>query len=167
MTTTPTVTTSNRYGAPAVRSPRDLRALSNDPCRLLLSSAQLRGLGYRRAGELQVLITGYRACNWEDRTTKQTLTLVPYPNRNLLADAYRTRLFVIFQPTTIANMPAVREQSDPGSNVCTITVGISNDQGLELTYIQLEVAAGEVPDDPCGRGERIAEVVIGNLPPLR
>lgn len=163
----PRPTEPDRFGAPQVTNPRDIRGRADAPCSDLLTPGQLRRIGFREVGETQQLMVGSTACNWDDRDTEQALTLVPYANRDLLADTYRARLFALFQPTTVADLPAVREQSEPTSIACTVTVGIADTQALEVTYTQLGLLRGERPDDPCGRGERIAEVVIGNLPPLR
>lgn len=90
---------------------------------------------------------------------------VIYPARDILTDTYRVRLFPIFVPTTIAGLPATLEQSTPDSITCTITVGTAENQGFVATYTQLEVPAGERPDDPCGHDQRIVERIIAALPP--
>lgn len=111
--------------------------------------------------------TGAQACEWTDRTTLNEFSTVVYPARDILVDTYRSRLFPIFVPTTIGGLPATLEQSAQDSITCTITVGTAEGQGFVSTYTQLEVGAGERPDDPCGRGQRIVERIVANLPPLQ
>lgn len=90
-----------------------------------------------------------------------------YGDRDILVDTYRSRLFPIFMPTTVIGLPATWEKSTQASITCTITVGTADNQGFVSTYTQLEVASGEQPADPCGKGQRIVEQIVANLPPLQ
>lgn len=117
-------------------------------------------------GEPRTVGSGAQACTWTDRTTLNEFSNVIYPTRDILVDTYRVRLFPIFVPTSIGGLPATLEQSRPDSVTCTITVGTAPGQGFVATYTQLEVPAGERPDDPCGRGQRIVERIVAELPPF-
>ena len=148
-------------------SPRDVAPFAADPCNGPLSRQDLFALGITVPGEQRAVPSGAQACEWTDRSTLNEFGNVMYPTRDILVDTYRTRLFPIFSPTTIGGLPATLEQSTRDSITCTITVGTAEGQGFVSTYTQLEVAAGEQPDDPCGRGQRIVERIVANLPPLQ
>ncbi|MFC5136954.1 DUF3558 domain-containing protein [Actinomycetospora rhizophila] len=156
-----------RHGAPAVSSPRDLATFAARPCDGPLSRQDLRPFGITVPGEQRAVPSGAQGCEWTDRTTRIEFGTVVYPDRDILVDTYRSRLFPIFVPTNIDGLPATLEQSARDSITCTITVGTAEDQGFVSTYTQLEVPAGEQPDDPCGRGQRIVERIVAALPPLQ
>ena len=158
---------TDRYGAPLVSEPRDLRSHGPAPCDGPLGASELRSLGFNAAGRPSRLGTGANSCTWEDYGTKQSVSFVVYPSSDILVDTYRTRLFPQFNPTMIEGLPAVQEQSSSDATACTITVGTAEGQGFVSTYTQLEVPAGEQPDDPCARGRRIVERIVAALPPLQ
>ena len=70
-----------------------------------------------------------------------------------------------FTPIRLQELPAVEEQSSNSATACTITVATAENQGFVVTYTQLEIAAGEQPDDPCGSCRRVAERTVSSLPP--
>lgn len=162
--TAPPAPEPNRYGAPAVANPRDITPFASAPCDGPLSAETLRELGFEGAGRPSRLTTGVNSCTWEDYGTEQALSLVVYPVRDILVDTYRTRLFPVFTALRVSELPAVAEQSSSSATACTITVATGQDQGFVVTYTQLEVAVGEQPDDPCGRGRRAAEQIVTSLP---
>jgi hypothetical protein len=155
----------DRSGAPRIEAPRDVAPFAAAPCNGPLSTADLRDVGLATAGRPTRLVTGVNSCTWENYETEQAVSLVVYPSRDILVDTYRTRLFALFAPVVVQGLPAVREQSNADATACTITVGTAEGQGFVATYTQLEVAAGERPDDPCGRGQRIVEQIVAKLPP--
>ncbi|GAA4783635.1 hypothetical protein GCM10023200_16390 [Actinomycetospora chlora] len=139
--------------------------MANNPCEGPLTRQELRTLGITVDGEPRSVPSGARACTWTDRNTLNEFSNVVYPARDILVDTYRVRLFPVFDATTIGGLPATIEQSTQDSITCTITVGTDAGQGFVATYTQLEVPAGQRPDDPCGRGQRIVEEIVAKLPP--
>jgi hypothetical protein len=158
--------TPNRYGAPVVAAPRDVTPYTSAPCDGPLNGDTLRELGFSNPGRPTRLTTGVDSCTWEDYRTEQAVSLGVYPTRDILVDTYRTRLFPIFTPIRVQELPAVEEQSSSSATACTITVATAENQGFVVTYTRLEVAAGEHPDDPCGSGRRVAERVAASLTPI-
>jgi hypothetical protein len=156
----------DRHDAPVVIAPRNVASFAPAPCAGPLPPSALRDLGFDGPGRPTRLATGANSCTWEDYGSEQALSLTIYPGRDILVDTYRTRLFAIFMPFEVDRLPAVAERSSTDATACTLTVGTAPDQGFVATYTQLEVAAGERPDDPCGRGKRIVERIVAALPPL-
>jgi hypothetical protein len=155
-----------RYGAPLVSDPRDVRSFAADPCRGPLSSGEMQELGFDRSGRLDVLATGERGCVWDSPDGSQDVTFIVIEARDVLVDTYRTRQFAVFRPTTIAGLPATLEQSSTDSIGCTITVGTAAGQGFIADYYEGNLGADGQADDPCGRGQRVAERFAASLPPL-
>ncbi|MDD7939363.1 DUF3558 domain-containing protein [Actinomycetospora lutea] len=156
---------NERHGAPPISSPRDVTGFTTDPCNALLTEAQLGALGFDDVGRTSAVeSTGEPSCEWGGRNSRQALDVVVVSRRDVLVDTYRVRLFAVFEPVEIGGLPAVREQSYMGSISCTITVGTADGQGLVTNYSELD---GGQADDPCGRGQRAAEQMVANLPPLQ
>ncbi|WP_337994083.1 DUF3558 domain-containing protein [Actinomycetospora callitridis] len=155
-----------RYGAPLANDPRDVRSFAADPCRSPLSSGEMQELGFNGTGRLDVLLTGERGCVWDSQDDSQDVTFIVVGTRDVLVDTYRTRQFAIFRPTTIAGLPATLEQSSTDSIGCTITVGTAAGQGFIADYYEGDLGANGQADDPCGRGQRVAERFAASLPPL-
>lgn len=160
-TTASSTAASERYGAPEVVAPRDLGVFVSSPCGLLTSTEQ-RWLGLTVPPSTRQAEDGVFDCTWEDYGSLQSLSLVPITGRDYLVDSYRVRQYRVFQPTTIENLPAVRQQSGPESSSCSITVGLDSDQALNAQYYDL---SGESTGDPCGRLERAVALAVAKLPP--
>ncbi|MGH3989177.1 MAG: hypothetical protein ACRDTZ_17995, partial [Pseudonocardiaceae bacterium] len=59
--------------------------------------------------------------------------------------------------------PAIRTKDDADSTTCYFRVAAAERQTLILGFTSL----GQGGKEPCGPAKTIAEVVIGNLPPLK
>jgi hypothetical protein len=148
-----------RFGAPPISSPHDVRTFAADPCTGLLGDSELAGLDLSAQGRPKVLVTGDRACDWRSADGARYLTVIVIPRRDVLVDTYRTRQFAVFRPTQVSDLPATREQSYPGSITCTVTVGTAGGQGFVTDY----TGSGS---DACDAAQRAAERVAAALPPL-
>lgn len=157
----PAATTSPRFGAPVVENPRDGSAFALVPCGLL-SSAELARFGLDSQGRQRTTID-VQECDW--RSGLNELSLYVDPQRDLLADTYRTWGGALV-PSTIEGMPVARQEAGPGEgNICTITTGLGPSQGLEATWVgEGDAAPG---NDACEFAEQATALVIRKLPPQR
>ncbi|MFC5137052.1 DUF3558 domain-containing protein [Actinomycetospora rhizophila] len=155
---------NGRHGAPLPSDPRDVRPLSADPCSALEPS-QLLDLGLRVQGEVVVLPTNERSCEWRGADGSPHVNLGIAGDRDILVDTYRVRQLAVFRPTTIGGLPGSVEQTAEGSISCNVTVGTADGQGFLVIY-DAELGADGQPLDPCGRARYIAEQTVAALPPL-
>lgn len=157
-------TVVDRAGAPPITSPRELSSRAVDPCRSLLTSGQVRRLGYDLPGESRVDNLGAPACTWREEDKGRTTIVSVVLTRDLFVDTYRNRLLPIFRPLRIDDLPAVDIKSGPQVQTCTTTVGVADGQSLDL---DTSVGGGRdgIPDgDPCAEGHRVAEAIVSTLP---
>jgi hypothetical protein len=151
----------DRYGAPIPPSSRDLHLAAEDPCQSLLTAEQLRSLGLQATSARIVELPGARQCSWNDRERRQTLSLAPWADRDLLVDTYRTRQLPVFRPDVISDLPVVYQQTAPGAAVCTVTTGVARGQALETTWYSL---SNPVTAPPCVAAQRAVELVLAGIP---
>lgn len=154
----------NRFGAPLPDAPRDVRPLSTDPC-AVLGARQWKDMGFDPRGEMVILPTGERSCEWRGPSRLPYANIGIADQRDILVDTYRVRQFSVFRPTAINGLPATIEQTSPGSISCNVTVGTAQGQGFLVIYDAPLGPDGQA-DDPCGQGQRIAEQIVARLPPL-
>ncbi|MCD2186572.1 DUF3558 domain-containing protein [Actinomycetospora soli] len=157
------ISTSPRYGAPTVSRPLDVTTPFDAPCRQL-SPEELGTLGVRDEGSGRSYM-GSNQCRWTTQSGA-ILSLSVDRDRDLLVDTYRARLLPIFQPVQVAGYPAVRQQTAPENNICTVTIGLGPKQALEADWTGLGTLKPGDPD-PCERAETAAAMVIRKLPPQR
>jgi hypothetical protein len=157
---------AHRYGAPVASFPRDVRPYAADPCAGPLRPSDWQSLGFVQTGAPGTLATGERSCAWEGPRTERYAALVVVPGRDVLVDTYRVRQFSIFHATEVGALPATVEQSAPNDVSCTITVGTAEGQGFVVNYSEYDSGSAGRPDDPCGRGQAVAERIVAALPPL-
>lgn len=161
----PVTTPDPRAGAPVPIEARDVGALASDPCQVLDSSSAA-ALGFSSDGEPRTVGTGDRSCWWTAPDDSQFLSVIVFPQRDALVDAYRLRKFAIFEPSTIGPFPATRERASADSTSCTITVGVSSSQGFVATVDDQAAAAGRRQSEACDRAQQVAERIVAALPPL-
>jgi len=163
----PASSTDARYGAPEVKSPRNLRSRSAYPCTSLLSPQQLEGLGYLFPGSFRLAIDTIPECSWRGDSHDEPLRASVVVTRDLFVDTYRIHLLPIFHPLEIAGLPAVEQQSPVGRGICTTTVGVADSQTLEVDVSIDDLAEDGGPtSDPCGEGRQVIEAIVSTLPPL-
>ncbi|MDD7939278.1 DUF3558 family protein [Actinomycetospora lutea] len=150
--------TADRFGAPLVAAPRDVRQKS-DPC-LALTAADLADIGMTANGRPKTLQTGDRACDWRSADGARYLTIIVIADRDVLVDTYRTRQFAVFTPIQVAGLPATSEQSYPDSTTCTVTVGTAIGQGF------VSDSTASDPRSACEQAERAGQLLVAALPPL-
>ncbi len=156
-----------RFGAPVVLSPRDVRDFAADPCSIPVTASQWRALGFSEVGVGDVLeVTGERTCTWQALDESQDVTIIVTPSRDVLVDTYRARQFDLFRPAVIQELPATVEQSSAESIGCTVTVGTAEGQGFVADYYEGNLGADGRANDPCGSGQRVADQVAAALPLL-
>jgi len=162
----PASSTDARYGAPEVKSPRNLRSRSADPC-TSLSPQQLEGLGYSFPGSFRLAIARFRSVHGRGDSHDEPLRASVVVTRDLFVDTYRIHLLPIFHPLEIAGLPAVEQQSPVGRGICTTTVGVADSQTLEVDVSIDDLAEDGGPtSDPCGEGRQVIEAIVSTLPPL-
>jgi hypothetical protein len=156
----PSAPAPERYGAPVPTRSLDATTSSTQPC-AVLDEGQLRALQLQPPGRLDPLPGGPPACVWEGPGFSQEISVALLPNRDYLVDTYRVRAnYRVFEPVTIAGLPAVAQQTSPQALTCTVTTGIAVGQAVDVTATEY----GAQPDPPCETARRVSEVVIGNLP---
>lgn len=155
-----------RFGAPPVSQPRDVRPFAADPCAGPLTDGQWRTLGYTPPGRPQQLLTEERACEWSGPAGSQYVGVTFVPTRDVLADTYRVRQFAVFRPVTVLSIPATQEQGSQDAVSCIVTVGTAQSQGFIVDYTDSDLGQDLQADDPCGQARAVAEAVAGALPPL-
>lgn len=137
--------------------------MSGDPCGALEPS-QLRELGFTAQGEVVVLPTNERSCEWRGPDGSPHVNLGIASDRDILVDTYRVRQLAVFRPTTVGGLPGTVEQTADGSISCNVTVGTAEGQGFLVIY-DAELGVDGQPLDPCGRATRIAEQTVAGLAP--
>lgn len=149
--------------SPPVEKPRDVRAYGDQPCEVF-TSEQLMGFGFDRPPDsTDTLPSGNKTCVWIDSGDNGRLAVVTYPGWDILERTYvNDATLPVFEPLQIAGLPAVAHQSAVGMPGCHVTVGLAERQGLDVIFTDLR----EPLEDPCGAARAVAEVAVGNLPPL-
>ncbi|MGH3770677.1 MAG: DUF3558 domain-containing protein [Pseudonocardiaceae bacterium] len=151
-----------RQLSPLVEHPRDIRAYGDKPCDLF-TTAQLKTLGFDLPPHsTDTLPSGHKVCVWIDSGRNGELAATTYSDWDILERTYANRAALpVFDPLQIAGMPAVVHQ--PGAvPTCDVTVGLAQRQGLNVSFTDLRAPY----EDPCGAARAVAEVAVGNLPPL-
>lgn len=152
-----------RFGAPVVAEPRDIRPFAENPCAGPLTPSDWRGLGFSSQGGVEILGTGEKLCDRQGPSNERAVSLIVTPARDVLVDTYRVRQFALFRSMTIGGLPATIEQSSSDSVSCSVTVGTAEGQGFIVNYSEYESSSG-ASGAPCVRGQQVAERVVGALP---
>lgn len=142
---------------PPIANPKDLTGI--DPCDLLTKS-QLAALTVTAEPVKGKSLWGEDKCTWRNST--MSVGLAPDTKRDGLEGDYQNQDdFDSFEKTEVDGFPAAR--ADFASEVCSVVVGVADDQALTVHYDRgLSDAPGE--GDPCGFAESIASMVLENLP---
>lgn len=112
---------------------------------------------------MEVLPSGTANCTWSARQRDRLVTVAAYAHRDFLVDAYRNRPFPIFVPTTVSELPAAIQQSSPSAVTCTVTTGVAEGQGLDVSVGQF--SGGDSARRSCEEALAVSAAVISNLPP--
>jgi hypothetical protein len=146
-----------------VSRPLDATSAAVAPCDRLLTTDELADLGISAPGRARTYYQVHE-CAW---TSKQDdrLRIGVVLNGDLLADTYRSVHTPIFQPTSVAGYPAVRQRTSFSYNTCNVTTGLGGDQALETDWTGSAPASPSV--DPCAEAERAIALVIRKLPPQK
>jgi len=149
--------------SPPVQNPRDIRAYGDRPCEVF-TTEQLMGFGFDLPPDrTNTLPSGHKTCDWVDSGHNGDLSVTTYPDWDILERTYLNGVTLpVFEPLQIAGLPAVAHQSAAGMPTCYVTVGLAEQQGLDVIFSDLR----EPYEDPCGAARMAAEVAVGNLPPL-
>ncbi|MEJ2869527.1 DUF3558 domain-containing protein [Actinomycetospora sp. OC33-EN08] len=160
---TASTTPPSRFGAPIVPSPADVSGLATSPCTSTLSASELRSMNFLAPGRQRSNL-GAVACAWTS-TTDDRLTVTVDIGRDLLVDSYRARPTPIFESVAVGNFPAVRQRTSFDVNTCTVTVGVSDRQALEVDWTGHKPPSAT--EDPCAKAEEAIALVVRKLPPQR
>ncbi|MGW1679276.1 DUF3558 domain-containing protein [Saccharopolyspora sp. NPDC002376] len=142
-----------------IDQPKELNAIQ-DPCRLL-NPQQRELLAALPTGATEPTPWGQQACLWRN----QRITVSVAPN-TVQRDGLRYAAKVVAdgEPTAqVAGYPAVHDGVSSGA--CGTVVGTS-DTAVVLVSFQVGPEGRGNPDyaDPCAMSDRIAEMVLSNLP---
>lgn len=154
-----------RYGAPPIRTPRNLTARAGSPCQIFDASKSPSLQQYERPGEERSVIGRAQGCTWSAIRPRRTVSISVWVGEDLLVDTYRAHLLPIFRPIEVDGLPAVEELSTPGSSICTTTVGVADGQSIDVMTSVDDMKGGQPVIDPCAEGRRVAEAVVATLPP--
>ncbi|MGH3917607.1 MAG: DUF3558 domain-containing protein [Pseudonocardiaceae bacterium] len=145
---------------PPVRNPKNLAGIP--PC-LLLTPAQLEANRIDQPGHPKDIL-GSAGCEWGDRARTREIRIFVDLGNDVLPNVYaKRRAFPVLEVTELAGHPAIRTKDDADSTTCYFRVAAAERQTLILGFTSL----GQGGKEPCGPAKTIAEVVIGNLPPLK
>jgi hypothetical protein len=155
---TTTAATSDSSSAPQVSNPKNIKG--TDPCQLL-TTTQLVELGGTATPKKDNSAWGAAECSWDNDNLGMTVAPETASGRGI-AQTYSNRAnFSSFQPSQVDGYPDVR--TDLQSLSCVIFVGVSNTQALSVSYTRYGATGAEYMD-PCGFAEKVAGMVLSNLP---
>lgn len=152
-----------RQLSPPVERPRDVRSYGARPCDVF-TAEQLKRFGFDLPPDrMHTLPSGHKTCAWVDSGHNGQLDVTTFPDWDVLERTYEHRAELpVFQPLQIAGLPAVAHKSGVGIPRCYVTVGLAQQQGLDVIFTDLRAPY----EDPCGAARAAAEAAVGNLPPL-
>ncbi|MGH3900450.1 MAG: DUF3558 domain-containing protein [Pseudonocardiaceae bacterium] len=145
---------------PPVQSPKNLAGLA--PC-LLLTPAQLEISRIDQPGQPKDVL-GSAGCEWGDRARTREIRVFVDLGNDVLHNVYAKReTFPVVELTEVAGHPAIRTKDDVDGTTCYFRVAAAERQTLVLAFTSLRQGR----EEPCESARALAEVVIGNLPPLK
>ncbi|MGQ0716749.1 MAG: DUF3558 domain-containing protein [Pseudonocardiales bacterium] len=145
---------------PPVRNPKNLAGIA--PC-LLLTAAQLEANRIDQPGHPKNVL-GSPGCEWGDRARTREIRIFVDLGNDVLHNVYAKReAFPVLEVTQLAGYPAIRTMDNVDGSTCYFRVAAAERQTLILGFTSLRQGGNE----PCGPAKTLAEVVIGNLPPLK
>jgi hypothetical protein len=145
---------------PPVRNPKNLAGML--PC-LLFTPAQLEANRIDQPGQPKNVL-GSPGCEWGDRARTREIRIFVDLGNDVLRNVYAKReAFPIVEVTQVAGYPAIRTKNDVNGTTCYFRVAAAERQTLVLGFTSLRPGG----EEPCRRAKALAEVVIGNLPPLK
>ncbi len=149
---------------PQVQNPLDVRPFVDRVC-TLLSTEQLDELGFGQPDQdgTQPFDEAVPQCVWDDKDERSgQLVVWPYPDTDVLAQDYRgDEYYEIVREVTIGGYPGLLQVPTPGSWVCKITLGLGNDQGIRVQYLQNRPPTTET--EVCGLATAVAQAIVTNL----
>lgn len=154
-TTSPETSASPRQ-AVTIGNPKNPKAV-DDACSLL-TSAQLDELGMQAKPEHMGTRQGAPKCDWSG--DEFAITITPDVKNGGIDTLYKA--IPNITKSTVAGYPAAWLNKQSIS--CRVEVGVSRDAKLGISYFSNTTSdqAGQV--QPCKEGERIAAMVLKNIP---
>ncbi|MGH4007607.1 MAG: DUF3558 domain-containing protein [Pseudonocardiaceae bacterium] len=144
---------------PPVRNPKNLASIP--PC-LLLTPAQLEANRIDQPGHPKDVL-GSAGCQWGNRAGSHEVRIFVDLGNDVLHNVYAKRVaFPVLEVTQLAGYPAIRTMDDVDGTTCYFRVATAERQTLILGFTSLRQGR-----EPCGPAKTIAEIVLGNLPPLQ
>ncbi|MGQ0837922.1 DUF3558 family protein [Actinokineospora sp.] len=164
----PPSSTSARAVAPEVERPLSLGDHWMKPCELL-HVWMPENLGFGETEGQPDRTENATTCRWAATDPKidsaVSLEIAAYPDTDILGDAYANTPATpgVFKPTSliIPRLPAAYVRYDP--LVCAVVVGLSDRQGLKVTYGRQKSVPIEVAKDSCFFAFMAASDIVGNL----
>lgn len=158
---TPALSPSAAAGLfPPVSNPKNLAAIL--PC-LLFTPTQLEANRIDQHGRPKDVL-GSAGCEWGDRARTRQIRIFVDLGSEVLRNIYAKReTFPLMEVTRVGGYPAIRTMDDVNGSTCYFRVATAERQTLVLGFTSLQGG----PEDPCAPAKALAEIVIGNLPPLQ
>jgi hypothetical protein len=156
---------TSRLAPPITEDELGIDVFAHSPCKLMRPD-QLAQYGLVPPGNVIAGATG-RGCRWDAATPAGTPVEVDIDGSSGgLEGAYQRRgTFRFFEPTEIANYPAVHTAADPQAprhGHCTVRVGVSTTALLDVVVDVRDPTALDYTD-ACSAADRMATIVIGAL----
>ncbi|MCP2262471.1 Protein of unknown function (DUF3558) [Streptoalloteichus tenebrarius] len=144
-------------GAPKVTNPKNLKAIA-DPCQLL-TPQQLQEIGASesRPGKSP---WGEESCTW--RNDNLNLAIAPDTTQNQGLSILYANKKSDSEETTVNGHPSLRYNKEGRS--CALGVGVSDTQTFSISMTVLRDVKPEYKDR-CAFAEKVAGMVLSNLPP--
>ncbi|HVK21222.1 MAG TPA: hypothetical protein VM677_07665 [Actinokineospora sp.] len=154
---------STAQAAPTVRAAVSLGTWWKNPCGLIRDWVLAdQGFGWSNQGRAHQA-DGEPACGWAAESADKSpvsLDVVAYADRSPLVEAYRADL-PGFKPLgrVDANLPLAYFEERSG--VCSVVVGLSQNQGIKVTFTGSRPLEGETPQTRCAVGYSATLAAVG------
>lgn len=147
---------------PPVDNPRDVAAMAARTCELL-TPQQAMGFGLDLPPLQLEGLFGTVSCEWGSSKRDLRVAISVFTNNPTLEIAYSQRQGrPFFELTDIAGYPTIATRSNADLPVCSVVVKPAELQSFTVTYDADKF--NNNPQQSCGSGKQVAEVVLMNLP---
>ncbi len=143
---------------PTIDSPKNLQAVT-DSCELL-TQQQLDQLGMQAEPERKESMLGIPSCDWSGDDF--AMTIAPDTRTGGIDQLYKSNTpGQGFQKSQVKGYPAA--WIDKQSILCRVEVGVSKDSKFSVSWTSYQSDPAK-PVKPCESGEKIAAMVLQNIP---
>jgi hypothetical protein len=148
---------------PRVEKPRNINAVADRPCQLFPpQQAALFGLD-RPPRQIRGTL-GNNDCEWRNSKLDVWVYISTYTNKLTLEEVYaRRETLPYFELTQIGGYPATVSRAEAKLPVCDVDIKPAEYQSVTVSYDSTKL--NNHPEQGCVVAKRVAEAVVGNLPP--